>query len=75
VVVDREVDVLPAGAAAEVAYLVAEHALADRPEAAEPLDVDVDELPWPCPLIAPGRLTWRFWQARDAVTMQHFPDC
>jgi hypothetical protein len=46
VVVDCEVQVLPAGMAAAIADLAAEHALPERPEATELLDVDVHQLAW-----------------------------
>jgi len=47
VVVDRDVEVLPACAPAAVADLWAEDPLPERPEAAELLDVDVNELARP----------------------------
>ena len=55
-VVDREVQVLPAGAEAAFADLAAEDALAERPEATEPLDVDVQQLAGPGALVAADRL-------------------
>ena len=54
-VVDREVQVLPAGVAAAGATPSPRIALADRPEAAELLDVDVHELARPRALVADDR--------------------
>ena len=65
--------VLPAGVTGAV-EAIAEDRLADRPEAAEPLDVDVDELAWPLALVALDRLSRRQPQPRAAVTAQHLPD-
>src|SRR5690606_31064422 len=53
-VIDADVAALPAVAAADPAP--AERPLARRPEAAEPFDVDVDELAGELALIAAGRL-------------------
>lgn len=52
VIVDRDVQVLPARAAAAVADLGTEDALAERPEASELLDVDVQQLAWSRALVA-----------------------
>ena len=72
VVVDREVEVLPAGAFA-AGQAVAEDRLADRSEAAEPLDVHVDELAGACALVALHRLACCPRQPRAAVATQHLP--
>jgi len=74
VVVDREVEVLPAGQAAAVADVAAEHALAERPEAAELLYVNVDELARARTLVANDRSARRSRQTRDAVAAKHLPD-
>jgi len=51
--------VLPACTAVEIARLGTEYALADRPEAAELLDVDVHQLTRPGALIPLHRLARR----------------
>src|SRR5262249_21770370 len=73
VVVDCQVQVLPACLTRAV-QAIAEDCLPDRPEAAEPLDVDMEELARPCALVALDRLAGRHPQARAAVTAQHLPD-
>src|SRR5262245_24019334 len=65
--------VLPAGAGT-TRQPVAQDRLADRPEASEPLDVDVDELAWPLTLVAVRRLGRRPRQPRTAVPVEHLPD-
>jgi hypothetical protein len=72
VVVDREVEVLPAGAAV-ASEAVAVNALADRPEAPELFDVDVHELTRTGTLVAGNRAADRLPQARDAVAAEHLP--
>jgi hypothetical protein len=59
VVIDRDVQVLPACATAQVADLRAEDPFADGPEAAQLLDVDVQELAWPGALVADNRAAQR----------------
>ena len=56
-IVDSEVQVLPAGMSAAVAYVGTEDPLAERPEAAEPFDVDMQQLAGSFALVAdrPGR--------------------
>src|SRR5581483_797902 len=66
VVVDRQVQVLPAGVAV-AGEPVAVDAFADRPEAAELLDVDVHKLARSLALVADNRSACRSPQARDAV--------
>jgi hypothetical protein len=65
------VQVLPTGPAAAVADLLTEHARAERPEAPQALDVDVQELAGPLALVAAHRLARGQAQARDAVTAEH----
>jgi hypothetical protein len=72
VVVDRKVQVLPAGTAV-AGKPIAVDALTDRPEAAELLDVDVHQLTGPRALIPLHRLPRRQPQPRDAVAAQHLP--
>ena len=72
-VVDREVQVLPAGAAI-TGQPVAVDPLADRPEAAELLGVDVQQLAGPCALVAPHRLTAGRANRETPCTAQHLPD-
>jgi len=55
-VVDREVQVLPAGVTVAGPGLVTEHALAECPEAAALLDVDVQQLTRAGALVATDRL-------------------
>src|SRR6266566_2661152 len=66
VVIDREVQVLPAGVTV-AREPVAMDALADRPETAELLDVDVNELARPLALVADDRAPCRSRQASRAV--------
>jgi hypothetical protein len=79
VVVARDVEVLPADAAVAMRApgLLAEHALAGLPEAAELLGVDVQELAWPLTLI-PSRtascVAFGPGKPRAATPAQHFPD-
>src|SRR5215207_3730663 len=73
VVVDCQVQVLPAGVTTAVADVGAEDTLADRPEAAQALDVDVHELARPLPLVADDRATTGSPQAGDAVAAKHLP--
>ncbi len=56
VIVDRQVQVLPAGVAT-AGQPVTVDALADRPEATQPLDVDVQELTRTLSLVAAHRLS------------------
>jgi len=72
VVVDREVQVLPAGATVAM-QPVAVDPLADRPEATKLLDVDVYQFPWPRTLVAADGLTRGQPQAGDTVAAQHLP--
>src|SRR3954470_21888928 len=74
-VVDRDVQRLPASAAV-AADVVAVDPLPGRPEAAERLRVDVEQLAWPLPLLAAhtARLLCRPRQPRQPVTAQHLPD-
>ena len=58
VVVDREVQVLPAGVAA-AGEAISVDPLPDRPETAQLLDIDVHELAGPLALVAAHRLGWR----------------
>jgi hypothetical protein len=74
VVVDRDVQELPARPSAAVADLWAEDALPERPEAIELLDVDVDELPRPRALVAAHRAAERPRKPRTAVPAQDLPD-
>jgi hypothetical protein len=73
VVVDRQVQVLPAGVAV-AGESVAVDALADRPETAELLDVDVHELARPLTLVTDNRSACRQAQPRNAVAAEHLPD-
>src|SRR6266566_3627346 len=72
VVIDREVQVLPAGVTV-AREPVAMDALADRPETAELLDVDVNELARPLALVADDRAPCRSRQPRDAIAAEHLP--
>src|SRR6266516_1184243 len=66
--------VLPAGLRVAGAGLAAEYALAERPEAAEPLDIDVEQLARPLALIADDRATRWSREPRDAIAAKHLPD-
>src|SRR5262249_39219714 len=74
VVVDRDVEVLPAGAAAQVAGRGTENPFADGPEAAQLLDVDVHELPRAAALVAAHRAPLRTRKPRATVPAKHLPD-
>ena len=70
VVVDRDVQVLPAGMPGAL-NAVLQHALADLPEAAELLRVDVQELARPLPLVAHARIAAGTGKARAASSPKH----
>jgi len=72
VVVDRKVQVLPAGAPGAMRPL-AEDRLADCPGAAEALDVDADELAGPLALVALDRRARWQPQSRAPVTARQLP--
>src|SRR5215831_3160497 len=74
VVVDRDVEVLPAGAAAQVAGRGTENPFADGPEAAQLLDVDVHELARAAALVAAHRAPLRTRKPRATVPAKHLPD-
>ena len=72
-VVDRDVQVLPAGAAGAVDSVLAD-ALADLAEAAELLAVDVQQLAWTLALVAYPRVALGARQPRATRTAQHLAD-
>jgi hypothetical protein len=72
VVVDRQVQVLPAGPARAL-RAVAEHRLADREEAPEALDGHVQELSRALPLVAGDWPAHQEAQARGTVAAEHLP--
>src|SRR5262249_29862060 len=74
VVVDRDVEVLPAGAAAQVAGRGTENPFADGPEAAQLLDVDVHELARPAALVAAHPAPLRTREPRATVPGTPLPD-
>src|SRR4029453_16295400 len=74
VVVDRHLQVLPAGRTASLADVVPEHTLAERPEAAELLDVDVQELARALALVALNGATRRSRQPGGAVAREDLPN-
>ena len=73
VVVDRHVQMLPAGAAGAVDAVLAD-AFADRPEAAKLLRVHMQELARPLALIADARVAASARQPRAARPAQHLAD-
>jgi hypothetical protein len=73
VVVDRDVQVLPAGVAAAL-HTVGEDPLTDHPEAAELLGVDVQQLARPLALVADAPVALWSRQPRQAGASQHLAD-
>ena len=72
VVVDGDVQVLPAGPAAAIDPVL-EDAFSDHVEAAQLLGIDVHQLARPCPLIPDDRIALGARQARAPPPPQHLP--
>jgi hypothetical protein len=73
VVVDRDVQVAPAGAAIAIDAVLADP-LSDLPETPEFLDIDVHKLAWALALVALPDDPVGARQARAARTTQHLSD-